>query len=338
MEKILWVKFGWSEYYRGDPVNGNFGWLIDNTGDASRKIGHEAFNFMPASDGRYYIYVPPQSGTSAPSNPDPFGWTVVCLAKNPKYPGVHVVGWFEDATLLGYWKELPEDRQTVSTGDVRPGYDWSYCIESKRAYLVPPEYRINPFSDPSVRQGKYSFLVGPFLQKRSNEAEQNKARVLKILKAQIKDLRRVAVRDPDADNPPLEIDGVDPLAGFGGTPEQRKKIERAAEKAVIRYYRDLGYSSENRTKIICGYDYCFTKGERELHVEIKGTSGSIERFFLTRNEYINGLNVNPNWRLAMVTDALKEPIVKIYTPKELKTAFALDPVCNEAALIPKVNN
>lgn len=340
MDKILWVKFGWSEYYRGEPVDGNFGWLNDNKGQKSNKTGHEAFNFLPAPDGRYYVYVPPQSGTSAPSNPDQNGWTVVCLAKNPKYPGVHIVGWFEDATLLGDWKEPPEDWKTASTSDTRPGYDWSYCITSDKAFFVPPQFRNNPFSDTSVRQGKYSFLAGPNLKKRNAKAEANKARVLSILKDQMKDLRSIAVKNPDAENPPaFETDEADPLVGFGGTAEQRKKVEKAAERAVIKHYSALGYEAENRTKIICGYDFCFTKGRQELHVEVKGTSGASERFFLTRNEYVNGLMVNPKWHLAMVTSALsRKPIVKILTPQQVRKAFELEPICYEAIPIPKVKS
>ncbi|CDL84198.1 hypothetical protein XSR1_410004 [Xenorhabdus szentirmaii DSM 16338] len=100
MKKILWVKFGWSNDYCGGPVDGNFYWLDDN----KEKRGNEAFNFAPESDGTYYCYVPPQTGKYALSNNDPDGWTVICLAKNPKYPGIHIVGWYEDATLHGeFW-------------------------------------------------------------------------------------------------------------------------------------------------------------------------------------------------------------------------------------------
>lgn len=103
MNKILWVKFGWSEYYRGGPVDGNFGWLNENKGKNNERRGHEAFNFNPGPDGTYYCYVPPQAREYAPSNDDPYGWTVICLAKNPKHTGVHIVGWYENATLHGEW-------------------------------------------------------------------------------------------------------------------------------------------------------------------------------------------------------------------------------------------
>ena len=45
MKKVLWVKFGWSDYYRGEPVDGNFGHLA-----GEGNVGHEAYNFQPAAD------------------------------------------------------------------------------------------------------------------------------------------------------------------------------------------------------------------------------------------------------------------------------------------------
>ena len=69
MEKVLWVKFGWSDYYRGGPIDGNFDHLVHES-----NVGHEAYYFLAATDGTYYCYVPPQYG-SAPNNADPTGWT-----------------------------------------------------------------------------------------------------------------------------------------------------------------------------------------------------------------------------------------------------------------------
>lgn len=116
MKKVLWVKFGWSDYYRGGPIDGNFGWLNDNRGKKKEGRGHEAFNFMPV-DGTYYCYVPPQAKVHAPYNADPYGWTVVCLAKHPKRKGIHIVGWYEDATLHGDWRREPP--QAVGRGRIR---------------------------------------------------------------------------------------------------------------------------------------------------------------------------------------------------------------------------
>ena len=115
MDKVLWVKFGWSGHYRGGPVDGNFSALA-GTGI----VGHEAYNFEPAPDGTYYCYVPPLFGRHAPSSRDKRGWTVVCLAKYPERTGIHIVGWYEDATLLGRFEYVPETCAQLRVLDPTP--------------------------------------------------------------------------------------------------------------------------------------------------------------------------------------------------------------------------
>jgi hypothetical protein len=321
MKKILWVKFGWSEYYRGGPVDGNFSWLKAKGGKRNGGRGHEAFNFMPAHDGTYYCYVPPQLELYAPWNNDNKGWTVVCLAKNPKHTGIHVVGWYEDATLLGEWKKPPSNHPGAKLGSSGSAYDWSYCIKSKSAFFIPPERRSFPFSDVSVRQAKYSFLAGPDVGR-----DAAKDRVLRLIETRLAKLRVKAVHNPtEARAPDPELDPVDPLKVFGA-PEHRKDVEKAAEKAVIAYYRARGFAFEDRTKLNCGYDFLFSKRSKSLHVEVKGTSSKNAGFFITRNEYDAGYQKNPAWRLAMVTHALsKAPSVEIFNAKKLRKSFDLTP-------------
>ena len=330
MKKILWVKFGWSELYRGGPVDGNFGWLNDNKGKKNEGRGHEAFNFNPGPNGTYYCYVPPQKKEYAPSNADPHGWTVVCLAKNPKHKGVHVVGWYEDATLHGDWLDPPEGTIAKRGDTTHPGYDWSYCISSKTAYFVPPEHRTMPFSDNSIRQGKYSFLEGPDVQ--SNDS---KKRVLKLLEGRLKALEPFAVKNPSEGNlPDPEIDAADPLKGFG-TPEHRKNVEKAAERAVIAHYEARGFTTDPVTHLPCGYDFVFTKGKSVMHIEVKGTSSATPQFFLTRNEHGKGMQSNPAWRLAMVTSALSDsPKITEYDARDLARAFDLEPYVYIGKFVP----
>jgi hypothetical protein len=311
MKKILWVKFGWSDYYRGGPVDGNFGWLKDQRGKKDEGRGGEAFNFMPAQDGNYYCYVPP-AREQVPRNADNTGWTVVCLAKNPKFKGIHVVGWYENATLIG---------KMVAPHPAAPDNDAGYyCIKSKSVYFVPPEDRIKPFSDTSVRQGKYSFLSGPDV-----DVVDNKRRVLGLLERTIAALEAFAVHNPNEKSvPDPEVDPNGPLAGYFGPPENRKKVEKAAEQAVIKYYSGKGFNAQRVAHLPCGYDYIFTKKDQELYVEVKGTSGSTPRFFLTRNEH--NARLDHRWRLGMVTNALdNQSRVAIYNSREFKKAFELEP-------------
>jgi hypothetical protein len=331
VKKFLWVKFGWSDYYRGGLVDVNFGWLNDNKGKKNEGRGHEAFNFNPGPDGTYYCYVPPQAREYAPSNDDPNGWTVICLAKNPKHTGVHIVGWYEDATLHGEWLDPPQGLIKKRGDAVHPAYDWSYCISSKTAYFIPPEYRTMPFSDASIRQGKYSFLEGPDV-----DTNEKKRRVLELLKGRLKAMTPFAVQNPNEGSlPDPELDATDPLKGFG-TPEHRKKVEIAAECAVIEHYRTKGYACERVTHLPCGYDFVFTKGKSVWHVEVKGTSSPTPQFFITRNEYGKGLHSNPAWRLVMVTSALSEtPNITEYDALELRRAFDLEPYVYIGKFIPK---
>ncbi|CAE6861599.1 hypothetical protein R69658_07642 [Paraburkholderia aspalathi] len=161
---------------------------------------------------------------------------------------------------------------------------------------------------------------------------------LTLLQNRLAELRPVAVKNPSEDNSPdPEIDAVDPLKGFG-TPELRKKVELAAEKAVIAHYQSKGFQHQRVTHLPCGHDFVFAKGKTTLHVEVKGTVGNAPRFFLTRNEYTKGMGSNPNWRLAMVTDALADPKIVIYDAKDLTKFFELEPYVFVGKFIPKTES
>jgi hypothetical protein len=330
VKKILWVKFGWSDYYRGGPVDGDFGWIKENKARGSEHRGHEAFNFNPGPDGSYYCYVPPQAKEHAPSNRDREDWTVVCLAKNPRHKGIHIVGWYENATLYGEWLDPPAGTINQRGDPMHPAYDWSYCISSKTAYFVPPEYRTMPFSDAAIRIGKYSFLEGPDV-----DINNNKKRVLALLEERMKAMLPIVVKNPnEATLPDPELDAADPLKMFG-TPEHRKAVEKAAERIVIDYYKLKGYFCKRVTHLPCGYDFIFTKEKSEVHVEVKGTAGTSPQFFLTRNEHVKGLQSDPAWRLVMVTSALSTaPNVTEYNAVELKRAFDLDPYVFIGTFVP----
>lgn len=310
MEKILWIKFGWSKYYRGGPINGNFPFVKEGA------QGHEAWNFLP-QDGKYYCYTPPQNGYSTPTNADSDGWTVVCLAKNPKYKGIHVVGWYENATLEGQYRERPSGFDPRAP---EPAGGFLYSIHAPTAFLVPPEARTDPFSHPSVGQAKYSFLAGPNVSRTENKEE-----VYNILKKKLARLINVAIKNPNATSAPdHDNDPVDPLNVFG-TPEHRKEVEDRSVAAVERKLISMGYDCTSREKEKIGFDIEATHSNgTSLHVEVKGTSGKDVRFFMTRNEY-EYRQASP-WRIAIVVDALGRPKIKIYTLSEFERTFDLIPL------------
>jgi hypothetical protein len=324
MEKVIWVKTGWSEYYQGGPVNGNFDYLTENSKRSDTDVkreGHEAFNFLPFPNGSYGIYLPPQAGGSIPNHEDAGGWTVICLSKKPKQKGVHVVGWLEDASLLGDLIDRPEYASGSSFRLTRERDEFTYCISADTAYIVPPEDRNRPFSHTSIRQGKYSFLSGPDVK-----AEQNKSEVLKILLNELKLLKKVAVRNPN----PLSIhdrdnDEIDPFSGFG-TADHRQRVEKAAVDFVARHYRKNGYDVQSHENLNCGYDLyaANTEADKILEIEVKGTASAEEGFFLTRNEYYYMNSGTRDWRLALVTDAISNPVLHVYTAKQVNKRFDME--------------
>lgn len=316
MTKIMWVKFGWSDYYRGGPVDGNFSYLTQN-----EQEGFEAFNFMPGPNGSYHCYVPPQGPSGAsPSSTSPDGWTVICLAKFPSQKGVHVVGWLENATLMG--KELPRPEYAAGVGFRRDkrGKPFTFTIQSKTAFFVPPEHR-SAFSHPGIKQAKYSYLDGPNV-----EPTEMKREVLARLEGELERLRAVAIAQPNAANAPDELENnIDPLGRFG-TAEHRREVELAAEAAVTAELERLGYRVVRRSDEKIGYDLQAipAKGGSELYVEVKGTSGPERRFYMTPKE--REFTSTDGWRLAMVTQALDTPDVAFFTRAQMQQRFSLQPM------------
>lgn len=109
--------------------------------------------------------------------------------------------------------------------------------------------------------------------------------------------------------------------------ETRKKIEVAAVNYVTNHYEKIGYSVTDRQKDNCGYDLLVEKEDVVLKIEVKGTSGVEKRFFLSRNE--RSKSADPLWRLAIVTGALSNPSLEMFTSSEMESAFNFDALCWE---------
>lgn len=318
LRKIIWVKFAWSEFYRGGPVGGNFRWLKEGDGE-----GHEAFNFMPAPDGSYYCYVPPHGPASAsPWKDEPEGWTVICLAKFPSQKGVHVVGWYEDATLLGEFKPRPEYSSGTGFRNDIQGEKFTYSIKSNKAYFIAPEFRKFPFSHKSVKQAKFSYLSGPGVK-----ITKDKQDLLEILDKELSRLSGVAIFQPSESAVPDESeDKLNPLAGFG-TPEHRKKVEIAAEEFATKELQRMGYEVRNRShERGIGFDLhaISTDCDGDIFVEVKGTSGFDRRFYLTPNELM--ASHIEHWRLAIVTNALCKPEILFLTGRQMRDHYSVQPL------------
>ena len=110
-----------------------------------------------------------------------------------------------------------------------------------------------------------------------------------------------------------------PTTSPQGQQPQQKRSTHMVHKPV-----NSECSRQNVTKQKLGFDFVFTKGRKTRHVEVKGTSGAVARFFMTRNE--NAYRENRPWRFAIVTNALdSNPKVRIYNNRQFNMAFNLDP-------------
>lgn len=86
----------------------------------------------------------------------------------------------------------------------------------------------------------------------------------------------------------------------------------------------------SREREICGYDLHAKRGSEELHVEVKGCTGSDARFFISRREMGTGKR-DSDWRLVVVTGALNEPKAPVLlTHAQMTRQFELDPIQWEA--------
>jgi hypothetical protein len=113
-------------------------------------------------------------------------------------------------------------------------------------------------------------------------------------------------------------------AGFG-TPEGNCLVEKAACRAVKRYFSDRGYKVRSREKENIGYDFDVTSAKETLHIEVKGVSGNELSFPITSNE-VKRAQTDKLFHLAVVTTARTAPRVKLFTAKEFLRRFNLKPL------------
>ena len=110
----------------------------------------------------------------------------------------------------------------------------------------------------------------------------------------------------------------------------RKKIELAAIEFVAAHYEKNGFKITDHQKENCGYDLLVESADEILKIEVKGTSGNDNRFFISRNERYR--SADPLWRLAIVTSALTNPTLKIFNSNEMERAFNFDSLCWECTV------
>jgi hypothetical protein len=113
-----------------------------------------------------------------------------------------------------------------------------------------------------------------------------------------------------------EVISVSPAGAGYGDPLTNAKVERVAMDAVASAYVDRGWTAEDVSVQKVGWDITMRRADEELHIEVKGVSGSKPTVLLTRNEYTTA-EADPFWRLAVVTQALTSPTLTEYTTAQV---------------------
>ena len=114
-------------------------------------------------------------------------------------------------------------------------------------------------------------------------------------------------------------------AGFGDY-KTNKLVEEAAIKKATNFLKQNGYTVVSREKDKIGYDLEARKGSKEIHVEVKGSSGKGKQFLITRQETEMAKN-DPLFQIWIITDALslKPEIIK-FTGAKFLEKFELNPI------------
>ena len=135
LNKIMFVKTGWSDLYEGGYVLGNHTYLKQIA-----NIGHESYNFKRTRNG-FCAYIPPSAGSCPQlSGRDAEDWFVVFLARENGNGQLCVVGYYENARIYDKLQIRPEYEYEQFDTD-NDGEKFQYCIESKNAFRMPLERR-----------------------------------------------------------------------------------------------------------------------------------------------------------------------------------------------------
>jgi len=134
---------------------------------------------------------------------------------------------------------------------------------------------------------------------------------------------------PGAKENEIDIRSVEVPSGLRFPDQElRDRVERAAVDHVIKEFSLRG-RVENVEAQNLGYDLAVfdgTTGELKYKVEVKGTSGEKEVFFLTRNEYREACEDPERWRLVVVVNALQAPDLQEYRAREMERMFEKAPL------------
>ena len=194
------------------------------------------------------------------------------------------------------------DRKSVKN------WSWPYCVAFNHVRLIAPEI--------TLEQIRKEFPKWGWAKQTRNQIYLDESKVDRLLK--LARVERMAIS---------RLPVIKPAGGAGlGTPEQNRIVEKAARNAFRLHCEKLGYEVVSREKENLGYDFDVIGKGKMLHVELKGTSGTLIRFPITINEF-QCAKADAKFRLAVVTEATRESRqVHFFGRNEFLTDFTRTPI------------
>ena len=311
MERIIFFNVSWMGLYDGssDDVMENGGKFVKEHG-----FGGEYYNFQNSA-GKVYGYVMRASGTVDLSriygdavDDDVLNDVTVVFTATPSSGGRRVVGWYRHAKVhSSYQNYINKDRKIKvsaeewGSNDKQVGY---YAeAEAENAVCLPIDERNDERL--FIPHGKDGAGNDPVWYADKERGRLYSRELLSFINEyEIKEARRKNKEEIRRRN----------------SIEHRKTVETKAVETVIQYYQKRGYKCKSVESENKGWDLEVRKGKEKLYVEVKGLSGSEISVDLTCNEYKH-MHKNSRYRLAVVTDCLKEPTLNIFAYIEEKDAW-----------------
>ena len=120
-------------------------------------------------------------------------------------------------------------------------------------------------------------------------------------------------------------------AGFGDS-ETNRLVEQAAIDAVSDWFRRRCWVVISKEAEKVGYDLLCRRKGAELHVEVKGTSGSVEQFIVTAGE-VRRAKTDQRFLLCVVINAMSNmPTIIDHPGRTLLEDFELEATQYRATL------
>lgn len=280
---VLFCNVGWMEQYQGlggDTITGGGAHV------AQHGRGHEMCNFYNHKQTHFGYVQPPGTQIDierlgASSDQDELnGVTVFWTATRPT-GGTTIVGWYENATVYREYQYHSSTPPQQKKNDI-DGY-WVKAATSS-SVLLPIDART--FEIPrQVKGGMGQSNVWYADTPESKKLVQN---ALKLMSgAKLKPRKSGVPRNND--------------------PLKKAAVEKAAIQTCCKHFVALGYHVESVEKENLGWDLEAINGKTKLRIEVKGLSGIVFSIELTPNEYKAFDLHRPDYRLAVVTNALESP-------------------------------